>query len=133
VDLDVTAPVRAINDLDNCLIQFQKGNHDTLFSVVEAHKNPYFNMVEKNGMGKIELSKKHDKTFIRRQDVPKVYTLNASIYFYRRDFILNRKNISPLSNNCSIFVMDDFAGIDIDREIDYKFIEFLVKEKMIKL
>lgn len=133
IDLDVTAPIRTLNDLDNCLLQFNKGGYDSLFSVVEAHKNPYFNMVEKNKDGKIKLSKKSDQTYVRRQDLPKVYSLNASIYFYRRDYILNKNNISPLSNNCSIYVMNDISGIDIDREIDYRYIEFLIKEKMVAL
>jgi len=43
VDLDVTAPIRTTEDLDNCLKIFNEHKPQTLFSVVVAHKNPYFN------------------------------------------------------------------------------------------
>ena len=29
--------------------------------------------------------------------------------------------------------MDDFSGYDIDREVDFRFVEFLVKEKLVQL
>ena len=133
VDLDATAPIRAIKDLDNCLKIFVNERPDTLYSVIYAHKNPYFNMVEENDDGNYVLSKKSGNTIIRRQDVPKVYSLNASIYFYNRDYLLNEKNNTCLTDNSKIYIMDDIAGIDIDREIDFKFIEFLIKEGLVQL
>ena len=29
--------------------------------------------------------------------------------------------------------MDDLSGVDIDREIDFKFVEFLIKEGLVEL
>jgi CMP-N,N'-diacetyllegionaminic acid synthase len=133
VDLDATAPIRTIEDLDNCLRIFINDRPDTLYSVVYAHKNPYFNMVEENDDGNYALSKKLGKTIVRRQDAPKVYSLNASIYFYNRDYLLNEKNNTCLTDNSKIYIMDDIAGIDIDREIDFKFIEFLINEGLVQL
>jgi CMP-N,N'-diacetyllegionaminic acid synthase len=133
VDLDATAPIRTLEDLDNCLEIFIKEKPDTLYSVVYAHKNPYFNMVEETGDGSYVLSKKLKNTIVRRQDAPKVYNVNASIYFYNRDYLLNEKNNTCLTDNSKIYIMDDIAGIDIDREIDFKFIEFLIKEGLVQL
>lgn len=132
VDLDVTAPVRKLQDMDNCLDIFLKDNPKTLFSVVVAHKNPYFNMVEEKD-GKILLCKSFGKDINRRQDAPPVYAMNASIYFYRRDYVLNSEDPSPFSDDMKIYVMEDIAGIDIDREIDFKFVEFLMKEGAVKI
>ena len=133
VDLDATAPIRNVNDLNNCLKMFYKNKPDTLYSVVNAHKNPYFNMVEKNNEGSYTLCKKLENIIIRRQDAPKVYNLNASIYFYNREYLINEKNNTPITENSIIYIMDDIAGIDIDREIDFKFIEFLIKEGLVRL
>ena len=133
VDLDVTAPVRTTEDLDNCFKIFAEHKPQTLFSVVEAHKNPYFNMVEIKEDGKVGLVKDLGKRVITRQSAPKVYAMNASIYFYAREHILKNEDPSPFSVDQKIYVMDDLAGIDVDREIDFKFIEFLMKEKLVNL
>lgn len=133
VDLDVTAPIRTVKDLDNCLELFLEKKPKTLFSVVSAHKNPYFNMVELSAEGKVQICKTKEGGFYRRQDSPNVYSLNASIYFYDRNYVLNEEDPVPISDDIAIYEMDDMSGVDIDREIDFKFIEFLVNEEMIKL
>ena len=133
VDLDVTAPIRTTEDLDKALNIFQNSGSDTLFSVVHAHKNPYFNMVETYSDGKVGLCKKFKRSVVRRQDAPKVYSMNASIYFYRKKYLLDEANITAISNNSSIYIMNDLATIDIDREIDFKYIEYLIKEGVVKI
>ena len=46
-DLDVTSPLRLKSDIINSYRKFIKNKYEILFSVCEAKKNPYFNMVEK--------------------------------------------------------------------------------------
>ena len=128
VDLDITNPLKTKKDLDNCLRIFRKKNPEVLFSVVKARRNPYFNMVELNDKGFAEISKKPENFILRSQDTPKVYDLNASIYFYNRRFLLNPKNKFVLqSKKAGIYVMNDICGADIDSEEDLKYIEFLLK------
>ena len=86
-DLDLTSPLRNLDDIKKALKKFKKGNFNNLFSVTEAKKNPYFNMVEKN-KNTYSLSKKSKKNIFSRQKTPKVFELNASIY------IFSRKNIN---------------------------------------
>ena len=131
MDLDVTSPIRKIEDLENAYKLFLKRRPETLFSVVEAHRNPYFNMVEEDKDRKVVLSK--NGNFSRRQDAPKVYDLNASIYIYARSYILNKKNQSAISNNSILYIMDGISRTDIDSELDFRFVEFLVKENIITL
>ncbi len=133
VDLDVTAPIRRIQDLDRCLAVFRQRRPNTLFSVTKSHKNPYFNMVEVDGNGFARICKSLKNKFLRRQDAPRVFDLNASIYFYSRDYLLKPGNPHAISKRSIAYVMDDSSGIDIDREIDFKFVEFLLKERQIKL
>lgn len=131
MDLDATSPVRRIEDLENALQLFLKEKPKTIFSVVNAHRNPYFNMVEKGADGKAKLCKQGN--FASRQNSPKVYDLNASIYIYDREYLLDGKNISAISDNSVIYLMNEISRMDIDSELDFKFIEFLIKENIISL
>ena len=63
---------------------------------------------------------------IRRQDAPKVYDMNASIYVYGRDYLIDERNTSAVSERSCIVVMDELSGFDIDSEKDFIFIEYLV-------
>jgi CMP-N-acetylneuraminic acid synthetase len=131
VDLDVTSPIRTKEDLDNCLKKFNENKPEVLFSVVNSRKNPYFNMVEINDNNFAELSKSSTTNVLRIQGAPKVYDMNASIYFYSREFLLNPDYVHVLSSKRSaIYVMNDISAFDIDNELDFKFIEFLIKERM---
>jgi CMP-N,N'-diacetyllegionaminic acid synthase len=130
VDLDATAPIRTTLDLDNCLFLFRKLQPKVLFSVVKSHKNPYFNMVEEKADGFVRLCKDSGKVIIKRQKTPAVYSMNASIYFYSRDFLLDKRNLTPFSDKSAIYLMDDDSSFDIDREIDFKIVELLMKERM---
>ena len=123
LDLDVSAPMRTLEDLKEAWEDFLNNKEaKNLFSVSNAQKNPYFNMVEKNKSGYYELSKK-SKAVLSRQSAPKVYELNASFYFYRRSFY----NCTPLSliNNSLIYEMKHIS-FDLDEIIDFEFLDFLI-------
>jgi CMP-N,N'-diacetyllegionaminic acid synthase len=124
VDLDPTSPLRIVEDIENCVNKMIGKNPNVVFSVTPAHKNPYFNMVEEKD-GKVYLCKKLDRPITRRQDAPTVYAMNASIYVYKKDFLLNTDSV--FSNNTMAVVMPEERSIDIDRPIDFEFVEFLMK------
>ncbi|MBU4189570.1 MAG: acylneuraminate cytidylyltransferase family protein [Candidatus Thermoplasmatota archaeon] len=130
VDLDPTAPLRKISDLDKALNRFLNSDADVLYSVCRARKSPYFNMVELDENGYAHLSKPLKNKIIRRQDSPEVYDMNASIYIYNRDFLLAADSIH--SGKAIVYVMDDISAFDIDREIDFQFIEFLLEREVFR-
>lgn len=132
MDLDVTSPIRKVQDLENALKLFLKESPKTLFSVVPAHRNPYFNMVEESTLGRVKICKQNSR-FATRQEAPKVYDMNASIYIYKREYLLDKKNNSSISDDSVAYVMDENSKTDIDSELDFKFIEFLVKEGIVNL
>lgn len=125
VDLDPTAPIRTVKDLNKALEKFIQTKAQVLYSVTVAKKNPYFNMVELDENGNAHLSKSLESEIFRRQDAPVVYEINGSIYIYDRDFLMNAKSLH--CEREKVYVMDEIASVDIDREIDFKFIEFLVE------
>ena len=79
IDLDITSPLRLKSDIKNALDIFLKKSPGNLVSGHRARRNPYFNQVMyKNG--KLDLVCKSKKKIVRRQDAPKIFDLNASIY-----------------------------------------------------
>ena len=130
VDLDVTCPIRSVQDINNAFEIFVEKKPDLLFSVVESSRNPYFNMVELNEGGFARLAKEEpDGKILRRQDAPKVYDIIASIYIYSREFLLNDSYDKLLdSKRVAVYEMSDNSAIDIDTELDFKYMEFLIKE-----
>jgi len=128
VDLDPTAPLRKQKFLDEALKKFLESGANNLYSVCKARKNPYFNMIELDENGYAHLCKKSN--VVRRQDAAAVYELNASIYIYNRDFLLKTNTIH--SDKTIVYEMPDIASIDIDSELDFLFVEFLLKNEVFK-
>ncbi len=133
IDLDATAPIRTLSDLDGSLELFKEKQAKCVFSVTPARKNPYFNMVELDANNVSRLSKNLKKPLVRRQDAPKVFDMNASIYIYDREFLLDEKSDTVFSDQSYAWVMDEISAFDIDTEQDFRFLEFLTKEQLVQL
>jgi N-acylneuraminate cytidylyltransferase/CMP-N,N'-diacetyllegionaminic acid synthase len=124
VDIDATTPLRRPVDIEDCfeaVITDQEATN--AYTVCEADKNPYFNMVELDEDGYASLSKSLDDVVVRRQDAPVVYEMNAAVYVYKRDFLM--KTDSPHGNYTKISVMPPERSIDIDTKKDLQFVEFM--------
>jgi CMP-N,N'-diacetyllegionaminic acid synthase len=127
IDLDATAPLRSTADIVNSFNQLKKNNNDNLITAMPSRRSPYFNIIEQEKSGKIYLSKKLDNPIIRRQDAPKSYDMNASIYIWKRECILHAQTL--FLEKTGLYIMPEERSIDIDTELDYKFVEFLMKRK----
>lgn len=121
--LHTTAPLRSVQDINNCIKLLVNQKADNVFSVTEAHRNPYFNMVEVV-RGKVKLAK--EGRFSSRQQAPKVYDMNSSIYVWWRD-ILKKKKMIFLRNN-KVYIMPKARSIDIDDYMDFKIAEIMMAE-----
>jgi len=122
VDLDATSPLREISDIQNACNQFIDEDADNLITASPSRKNPYFNMVEKVD-GRIKKVKELNPPPVRRQDAPSVYDMNASIYIWKRDVLLESDTL--FMKKTSLYVMPEDRSVDIDSEIDWKFVEFI--------
>ncbi len=130
IDLDATAPLRVVEDIVKSFEQFLNNDNDNLITAMPSRRSPYFNLVEVNKKGDVYLSKKLDDAIVRRQDAPKSYDMNASIYIWKRDVILNSNTL--FLEKTGLYVMPEERSIDIDTKLDYKFVEFLMKENDVK-
>ncbi|MDA7813051.1 acylneuraminate cytidylyltransferase family protein [Flavobacteriaceae bacterium] len=113
--LQPTTPFRRIDDLTN-MINLWNNEIDMLVSVKESHDSPYFNLFEENSNG--YLSKSKDSAATRRQDSPKVFSINGSIYVYNINSI-NSKSINNFTKIKKYIMNDPVLSIDIDTEFDF--------------
>jgi CMP-N,N'-diacetyllegionaminic acid synthase len=125
IDLDVTSPLRTIEDIEKCFHLIKKNkNALNIFSVNISNRNPYFNMVEKKSNGFFNTIIKAN--YLTRQSAPKVFDLNASIYIYKRSFF-DLKHFKVINENSLIYLMDHIC-FDLDHPIDFEFMDFLLKK-----
>ncbi len=123
LDLDLSSPLRTHEDLAEAYrLLRQDPNALNIFSVNPANRNPYFNMVERNAEGYYSLVKKGE--FVTRQSAPPVYDLNASFYFYRREFF-DRQLRSVFTERSLVYVMPHVC-FDLDHALDFDIMEFLL-------
>ena len=127
IDLDVTSPLRNVDDIKKAFKYFIETSSDNLITATPSRRSPYFNMVEIVD-GKVKLVK--EGNFLRRQDVPQTYDMNASIYIWKRDVLLGNKTL--FLDKTALYIMPEERSIDIDSELDFKIVEMLLKERNVK-
>lgn len=127
VDLDCTSPLRETSDIDNVIEMFLSETVDAVFTVCDARKNPYFNLVEPDSEGHLKISKKLDKAVVCRQAAPPVYEHVASIYALSTAYL--RKGTGLLSGNTIGYDIGVEKSLDLDSAFDKRLIEFLMLEK----
>jgi len=128
IDLDPTSPLRNTEDIERCIELLRSDpDCDSVITGYRSNKNPYFNMVEVRKDGFARVSKTPSRHISRRQDAPLVYTMNASIYGWKRGALFNQKNI--FDGRVKLVEMTKERSIDIDSEIDFKLVGLLLKER----
>ena len=122
VDLDLTSPIRTEEDLFQT-IQTLIGdeNADIAYTVTNSRRSPYFNMVKQDEDGYFRTVLQSD--FVARQQAPVCYDMNASIYAYRREYLLSDR---ITDRKALIWVMDDTGVLDIDSEEDWELMQVIV-------
>lgn len=123
-DLDCTAPLRLPEDIAGAIALVESGAADNVISVAPARHSPYFNLLETDAEGFARLSKPVDPPIERRQDAPPCFDINASIYVWRREpFLAQPYLFGPRTR---LYVMPPERSVDIDSELDFQFVEFLM-------
>ena len=125
VDLDITSPLRTVQDIKNAIDKKAGRNDvDVVYSVAPSRRNPYFNMVkEENGF----FCKAIPSNFTTRQEAPVFYDMNASIYAYSPNALKNKEHATFFNSNCDAVVMADTGVLDIDSEEDYELMQVIAR------
>ena len=124
VDLDATSPLRAQSDIAGAVRLLEERGVSNVITGAPARRSPYFNLVELDEQGIVHLSKTLDRPIERRQDSPRCFDMNGSIYVWQRDAFL--KNPIIFYDDTLLFEMPPERSIDIDTELDFEIVRTLM-------
>ena len=125
VSIPPTAPLRLPIDIENCLDEYEKGLADIVITTSEAHRSPYFNMVQKNEDGTVGLVIPPPSILNRRQDVPITYDMATVCYVINCKFVLDHNSIFEGKVRASNVPIE--RAVDIDTLFDFQLAEYLFK------
>ena len=131
VDIDCTNPLIEQSDIQASIVLFlERRVHgvDGVFSVCSARRNPYFNIVEPDPSGALKVSKKIDGHMLCRQHAPKVYDHIAGVYALDPEYV--RRAFYLLDGHVEGYELGEDKAFDIDCELDFTIIEFLLARKL---
>lgn len=128
VDLDCTSPLRADEDITNALVLFEEQKPDMVMSCTQARKNPYFNLVETDETGALQVSKPLPNGVWARQDAPIVYEHVGLVYVLDPEYLRKAKTI--YEGRVIPFEVPAERSLDIDSEFDWTVINLLMKERL---
>ena len=128
LDLDVTSPLRNLEDIESAFAILESdSNAVNLFSVSDAGRSPYFNMVEQKENGYYRQVKEIQGDVFTRQSAPEVFDMNASFYIYKRAFFdLGYKG--AITDRSLIYKVPHIC-FDLDHPIDFEIISFLMENQ----
>jgi N-acylneuraminate cytidylyltransferase len=126
ISIPTTAPLRLSSDISSCLEIYKEFNYDSVVTVTESNRNPYFNMLKKTGTD-FELVIQQDMNPVRRQDALTVYDMTTICYVVNSQFIIESRNL--FEGRIGAHVVPPERSIDIDTLLDFKIAEFIHKER----
>lgn len=127
VDLDVTSPLRTVDDIAGTISLFEETGASNVITGAPARRSPYFNLVERARDGVVKLSKPSVPRIERRQESPPCFDMNAAVYVWRRDVFMERPDV--FYDDTRLYEMPDERSHDIDSLFDFEFVEFLMTRK----
>lgn len=123
--LQNTSPFRRVEDV-KCAMQLYREDVDMVVSVREI-VSPYYNSFEEENGFLRQIS--NGEVYVRRQDTPKTYEYNGAVYLINYES-LKRCSIGEFKR-CVKYVMDDLHSVDLDTMLDWKYAEFIIKERLV--
>lgn len=123
VDLDATSPLRTADDIRGAVALLKTTGAGNVITGAAARRSPYFNLVERQPDGTVLLSKP-GADIARRQDAPACFDMNASIYVWSRVAMMDGPKV--FSPTTRLYEMPHERSFDIDSEVDWTLVEFLM-------
>lgn len=125
--LQPTSPLRTHEDIDNAINLFAKNMNkcDSLVSVCEVDHSPYWSLKVEGDYLKPNFGEEYFK--MRRQDLPKLYMPNGSIFISKKESLLNSKSF--YNGNTIPYLMKTEESVDIDTIMDFKLAELILEDK----
>jgi CMP-N,N'-diacetyllegionaminic acid synthase len=129
VDLDATSPLRTVDDIHAAVALLETNAIESVVTACEARRSPYFNLIEVDSQtGNVGVAKPLPRGILRRQDAPKTFDMNASIYVWKRDALVAEPRVFYPSTR--IFEMPPERSLDIDSEFDFEIVRWLLERNL---
>ncbi len=122
VDLDITSPLRTVQDIENLVEKYFLTDADIVYSVTTARRNPYFNQVMKKEKGYVVVI---PSDYTARQQTPEVYDMNASLYVYNPNFLKAGGGFDD--GYYEVIYMYDTGILDLDHENDFELMQVIAE------
>jgi N-acylneuraminate cytidylyltransferase len=123
VFLQATSPVRAASDIDQAVDALLDAGADSLLSVTASHR--FLWRKESSGWNSLNYDY-HSRP--RRQDRPREYAENGSIYVFK-PWVLRQFN-NRLGGKIAIYEMDYWSSFEIDTEEDFALCEWILERRV---
>ncbi len=130
--LDPTSPGRLPGDVARAHeLLAAAPEADGVVSVSEPPFNPIWHaVVERDGF--MEQLIPEGRGYGRRQDVPRVFRINAALYLFRTEFV-RREAETWLNGRHLMLEIPDLRGFHIDTEDDLRLCEFVLESGLVSL
>jgi len=127
--LQVTSPFRTLEFLDEAIETFIEQQTDSLISVQEVpHEyNPHWTF-EVNPSGNLHISTGEEKIISRRQELPKAYHRDGSIYITKTSVL--REQHSLFGKSIAYIESSKEMYVNIDTMTDWKKAELMIKDNI---
>jgi N-acylneuraminate cytidylyltransferase len=130
--LDPTSPGRLPEDVVRALAMLDSDPRAAgVVAVSEPAFNPRWVCVEESG-GYMKQLLPQTQSYVRRQDVPTTYRVNALLYLWRREHVLNQNEPQFYSVPHRMLVVPEDRAMHIDEPRDFAMAELLVREGFVK-
>ncbi len=117
IDLDITSPLRQIDDVLGAYeLKLSRPDAGLVFTGCPSRRNPYFNMAMEQGDRVVKVI---ESPFTARQQAPRIYDINASIYVFNAEFLRTNTTGILWDTKCLLYKMKDTRVLDIDSEEDF--------------
>jgi CMP-N,N'-diacetyllegionaminic acid synthase len=131
--LDPTSPARLPADVTGTLALLAgRPEADGVVAVSEPHFNPLWHAVIDGGDGTMQLLNPEASTYGRRQDVPRVFRINAALYAWRTSFVRSEAT-SWLTGRNLLYEIPELRALHVDSLEDFTLLELYIREGLIEL
>ena len=122
--LQPTSPLRTAEDIDGIVQMCREQQAPAAVSICESSKHP--NWMFTCGVDERLSPFTNDPIALNRQELPKIYSVNGSLYYARTKWIEQSRGFyTPETLG---YIMPNERSVDIDSPLDWKWAEFLLSE-----
>tara|TARA_Y100001949_G_scaffold174196_1_gene181199 strand:- start:322 stop:1026 length:705 start_codon:yes stop_codon:yes gene_type:complete len=128
---DCTVPFIRNKDILGSIKLLKKKKANLVIGVYKQHLNPYYNVVEKNSSGFLQLVKKNERS-PSRQQAPVVYQMNGLHTYDLKKFLSPTRKIRTELHKALPFEIPIESGLMIDTEFEFQTAKLIIENNLWK-